>query len=86
MRTHTRQGFSNRVDWWGENMGKMGKTAWKLQNRGFYVKKVRGTWRRQANFSGSWGDPPSCLPTRGNPASTGEKNTQITLKQHFNQK
>ena len=80
MRTHTRQGFSNRVDWWGENLDKMGKNCMEITKSGFNVKKVRETWGRQANFSGSWGDHPSFLPTRGNSASTGEKNTQITLK------
>ena len=50
---------------------KWAKTAWKLKNRHFWVKTVwgggGGEMGRQANFSGSGGDPP-VPPTMGNPA------------------
>ena len=34
----TRQGFPNRVDWWGTVWAKWSKTAWKWQNQHFWVK------------------------------------------------
>ena len=44
-------GFSNRVDWWGENLGKMANNGMKITSWCFWVK-IMGGHGGEADFLG----------------------------------
>ena len=55
----TYQDFPNRVDLWGDKLGKMAKNCMKITRLTFWGKTMGGDMGGQANFLGSWGDFPS---------------------------
>ena len=60
------QGFPNRVDWWGDNLGKMAKNCMKITKLTLWGQNSGGDMGGQVNFSGSE-EYPTSPPTMGYP-------------------